>query len=253
MIEDKLLEVAIPRMKNLKVDDVRIGLGYTAVLNSAGGLGLAYTLRERVPLGHCTSVKMAGQLVGIDLEQAALMFTDSRNVLNAAIGLAAINSVADTDNPGFIKGDLMDILDIQKGEWVGMVGYFAPLVKKIKKKTRHLFIIEDKVEYRRKGTYKIFDEIMSNCQVMIITATTLINKTLNEILENTANARIRALLGPSTPLYQAPFRGNGIDFISGMVVNKPQQVLEIVSQGGGTGVFKKYCAKVNLKIEENQD
>ncbi len=249
MVCQKLLKEALPRMDGLKIEDVRIGLGYTALKNSAGGVGLAYTLKSRLH-PHCTTLEMAGELKGRDLKEIAYLFLDERNVLKTALGLAAINSVAETDSDSLLTGDTINHLDIQKEDWVGMIGHFAPLEKRIKKITPHLFIIEDKVEYRRNGMYKIFDEILNSCDVVIITATTLINKTFEDIIKKTPKARKRVLLGPSTPLYAKAFQDSGIDILSGMVVEDKDKVLDIVSQGGGTMIFKNYCKKVNLLVKE---
>lgn len=245
MICKKLLNLSIPRMKDLKVEDLRIGLGYIALKNSAGGVGLSYVLRDRLTPG-CSQLKGAGEYIGADLENVAKMFMDHGNVLRASLGLAAINSVNPAGENGTTSGDVMEILDIQKDEWVGMVGFFAPLEKRIKKITPHLFVIEDNHEYRKNGTYRIFNEIMNNCDVMIITATSLINKTFEDILKKTEKARKRVLLGPSSPLYRDFFEGMGLDIISGMLVRDPEQVLNIVSQGGGTMDFKNYSKKVNI-------
>ncbi|MCD4785777.1 MAG: DUF364 domain-containing protein [Candidatus Eremiobacteraeota bacterium] len=245
MICKKLLNLAVPRMKNLKVEDLRIGLGYVALKNSAGGVGLSYVLRDRLPQG-CSQLKGSGEYIGADLEDVAKMFMDHGNVLRSSLGLAAINSVSPTGENGTTSGDVMEILDIKKDEWVGMVGYFAPLVKRINKITPHLFVIEDKLEYRKNGTYRIFDEIMNNCDVMIITATSLINKTFEEVLSKTEKARKRVLLGPSSPLYRDFFEGMGLDIISGMIVQDTEKVMNIVSQGGGTRDFKNYSKKVNI-------
>jgi len=251
MICKKLLDVSSARMKGLKVEDLRVGLGYTAVRNSAGGVGLAYVLRERLPEG-CTHLDKAGEYIGLDLQEMAKMFMNHHNPLKASIGLAAINSVAPVENTEFHEGDVLDYLDIKKDDWVGMVGHFAPLVRRIKQTTPHLFVIEDKHEYRRNGTFRIFDEIMGNCNIMIITATTLINKTFEDILEKTKKAKKRVLLGPSAPLFREFYEGMGIDLVSGMVVEDADRVLKIVSQGGGTRFFKKYSKKVNLFYNGNK-
>ena len=247
MICCKLLELAEERMKGLKVEDLRVGLGYTAVKNSEGGIGLAYVLRDRLG-NNCSHLDEAGEYIGKDLSETAKMFMDHNNVLKASIGLASINSVVQREQEDFVDGDIMDLLEIKKGDWVGMVGRFAPLIKMIKQRTPHLFVIEDKPQYHKNGQYKIFDEIMNKCDVMIITATTLINKTFEDILSKTPNARKRALLGPSAPMFREFYKGLGVDIVSGMIPQDTHKVIDIVSQGGGTRYFKKYSRKVNFLI-----
>ena len=251
MICRKLLDISLQQMEGLKIEDLRIGLGYTAVKNSAGGVGLAYVLRDRL-VGGCSQLENAGDYIGKDLSGIAQMFMDHNNTLKASMGLAAINSVSPREDNSFSSGDIMDVLEIKKGDWVGMIGHFAPLVHAIHKKTPHLFVIEDKPEYRKNGQFRIFDEIMSNCDIMIITATTLINKTFEDIIIKTKKARRRALLGPSAPLFKDFYTDLGIDIVSGMIVEDTDKVINIVSQGGGTKFFKKYSRKVNMVMNGNE-
>lgn len=249
MICKKLLDISSQQMEGLKVEDLRVGLGYTAVKNSAGGTGLAYVLRDRLIQG-CSQLDHAGEYIGKDLSDIANMFMDHHNPLKASLGLAAINSVSPRGDESFSSGDILDVLEIKKGDWVGMVGHFAPLVNQIHKVTPHLFVIEDKPEYRKNGQFRVFNEILSNCDVMIITATTLINKSLEDIIKKTKKARRRAILGPSAPLFKDFYKDLGIDVVSGMIVEDADRVLNIISQGGGTRHFKKYSRKVNLLLNE---
>lgn len=250
MICKKLINLATSRMQDMKVKDMRVGLGYVAVMNSAGKVGLAYVLRDRLPHG-CSLLENAGNFVGMDLAYIAHMFLDHHNPLKAALGLAAINSVSPMEQNGYIEGEILDLLEIKQQDRVGMIGKFAPVLKKIKEITPNVFVIEENPEYRQNGTNMVFDEIIANCDVMIITATTLINKTFEEIIEKTRNARKKVILGPSTPLFPEFYEGLGIDFASGVIVKDGDRTLQIVGQGGGTRNFKDYVKKVNIKIPQN--
>lgn len=245
MICKKLLDLALPLMEGLTIQELRVGLGYVVVKNSDGGVGTAYVLRDRLPEG-CSLVGEAGTFNGKDLSAAAQMFLNNENVLKASIGLACINSAARFNEEDIYEGDVIEYLDLKKDSWVGMIGNFKPMIKGIKKKTPHLFIIEDKPEYRTNGAYKIFDEILSSCDVLIITATTLINKTFTDTLTKTCGVKKKIVLGPSTPLFKEFYKGLGINFASGIQVKDPDKVMDIISQGGGTCSFKDYIRKVNL-------
>lgn len=244
----KLLDISLQKMEGLKVEDLRVGLGYTAVRNSSGGVGLAYVLRDRLTYG-CSQLEGAGEYIGKDLAEIARMFMDHNNPLKASLGLAAINSVSPREDNGYSSGDILDVLEIKKGDWVGMIGNFAPLVHKIRSQTPHLFVIEDKPEYQKNGQFRIFDEIISNCDIMIITATTLINKTFEHVISKAKKARKKALLGPSAPLFKEFYQDFDINVVSGMIVEDSDKVINIVSQGGGTRFFKNYSRKVNLVIK----
>ena len=249
MIYNKLLETAVPLMKGLTLKDVRVGIGYTVVENSAGGLGLAYTLRENLGCG-CSQFSGAGTLIGRELSEVAALFGNRDNVLKSGIGLAAINSVSPGGNGSTAEGDVTKVMDIRPGEWVGMIGHFAPLEREIRKITPHLFIIDNGKGYLHNTEFRVIQEILAGCKVVIISATTLINKSLEDVLDACENARTRILLGPSTPLYPEVFKGK-VQVLAGMIPKNRTQVMEIVSQGGGTLHFKKHSRKVNIVLNGN--
>ncbi len=251
MIYQKLMESASSLMNGLKVEDVRVGIGYTAVKNSAGGLGLAYTLREDLECG-CSHIPDAGSLGGRDLAEVASYFSCRNNVIKTAIGLAAINSVAPGGNGSGLSGDVLKVLDIRPDEWVGMIGHFAPIEKKIRQVTPHLFVIDRGKGYLRGNEFRVIQEILSSCKVLIITATALLNRTLEDILQAGSRARTRVLLGPSTPLYPDVFSGH-VEVLSGMVPGDKDHILQIVGQGGGTLHFGRHSHKVNILLKGNKN
>jgi uncharacterized protein (DUF4213/DUF364 family) len=247
MIETSIIEVLSPKLKGLKIQDVRIGLGYTAIQNSAGGLGLAYTFRNYLP-NRCSIVKEAGNLIGKDVIEIANLFLDKENLINASLGLAAINSIAKPENDGVFEGDILEAININPDDKVLMVGHFAPIAFEIKKITPHFFVIDDGLNVNLDNSTSQLDEVMNYCNIAIITATSLINKTLGDIISKTKNARKRILLGPSTPLFKEVFRNKGIDILSGMIPENAPKILEIVSQGGGTMHFKNFSRKMNYFV-----
>ena len=57
---------------------------------------------------------------------------------------------------------------------------------------------------------------------MIITSTSLINLTLEKLLDASRNCRITALVGSTTPLAVNEFRELGVDLLSGVIVKDPK-------------------------------
>lgn len=248
MLDDRILKEAETGMKGLKVQDARIGLGYTAILNSGGGLGLAYTFRKSLP-DRCCIYKNAGTLIGKDLADVAGLFAGGGDLIHSALGLAAINSVTPKDTGQGQEGDVMKGLSLAGDDVVLMIGHFAPIEQEIRKITPHLHIFDDGLDRKPSGGGLDIESAMEGCTVAVITATSLINKTLDGIIEKTKKATRRVLLGPSTPLFRSAFRGEGIHMLSGMVCEDAPRILEIVSQGGGTMQIKRFARKVNLTVE----
>jgi uncharacterized protein (DUF4213/DUF364 family) len=92
------------------------------------------------------------------------------------------------------------------------------------------------------------EELLPDSQVAIITATSLINGTLEHLLELCRYCRQVALLGPSTPLLPEAFSGTPISCLAGIRVREPEAVLRSIAEGQGFRVFKRYVRKVNIPM-----
>jgi hypothetical protein len=76
-------------------------------------------------------------------------------------------------------------------------------------------------------------QLLPQADVVAVTATTLLNRTLPGILAGVRSDAFVMLLGPSTPLTPALFRF-GFDVLCGTVVDEPETVLRAVEQGAVT-------------------
>jgi hypothetical protein len=130
-----------------------------------------------------------------------------------------------------------------------MVGHFAPLVEPIRARARSLAIFEA-VE-QPVGPLRPRAEApaaLRGCQVALITATSILNHTVDDLLAAAWGCREVALLGASTPLHPAAFAGTSVTLLSGVVVIDPPGVLRVVAEGGGMRQFRRYVDKVTLRV-----
>jgi len=239
---DQLLPVAAAR----SVTDVRVGLGYTGVQLDDGRCGLAYTFRHATG-GGCCAVKKAGTLCGQSAAELAKN-AHSQDVIVAALGLATLNALIPSGLAS--AGDILDLLAIEPTETVGMVGYFGPLVGPLKSKAKTLNIFEKRGDMEPGVLPEDAEErVLPECQVVIVSATTLLNRTIDTILGYCQGAREVAILGPSTPLLPSVFASHGVTILSGMEVTDPSQALRIISEGGGTRQLLDATRKVGLRIK----
>ena len=83
-----------------------------------------------------------------------------------------------------------------------------------------------------------------------ITATTLINGTIDELLAAAANCREVVLLGPSTPLVPEVFAKSPrrVILLAGVVVTNAEELLRTVARDGETRDFKTSVVKVNVRV-----
>jgi uncharacterized protein (DUF4213/DUF364 family) len=232
-----------------RVLDVRIGLGYTAVQLADGSTGVALTF-HRDSGGGCTVFKGLRPLAG-NAASELLDLLPSADPIEAAVGLACANALANRPGGEYLDGDVLGHLDLSPRDHVGMVGHFGPLVGPVRKKVRSLTVfeqIEEPVGALRPA--KEAAKVLPECQVALITATSIINHSMDDLLQASGNCRVVAVLGASTPLLPGVFAGTPVSLLSGVVVTDPQAVLRIVSEGGGMRFFKPHIRKVNLPLRE---
>jgi hypothetical protein len=231
-----------------RVTDVRIGLGYSAVELEDGRLGVAYTFRD-LARGGCSvfhGLRPLAPRRAADL----LPLLCSSDAIEAGVGLACANALTGREAPGDLEGDVLDHLEIRPTDEVAMIGHFRPLVAELRARARSLAIFErapEPSEAVRPAAEA--PEALARCQVALITATSIINGTLDGLLEAARGCREVALLGPSTPRVPAAFLGTPVTALFGAVAIEPAAVLRVVSEGGGMRQFSRHLRKVCTRLQ----
>jgi len=131
-----------------------------------------------------------------------------------------------------------------------MVGYFGPLVGMLRASNVNLRIFE-RHPTNDPDAYPDWAASVElpNCDVAIISATAIINRTIDPLLACTSRAREVVLVGPSAPLLPNVFGPRGVRLLSGVMVRDAEQMLQIVSEGGGTRQFGKAVRKVCVRLQ----
>jgi uncharacterized protein (DUF4213/DUF364 family) len=206
---------------------------------------------DRLP-GCCTVFHGLRPLAGrpaCDL----LSLLESSDPVEAGVGLACANALANKAGEGFLDGDVLDCLDVGPEDHVGMVGHFGPLVGPLKERARSLTIFERVKEpcgdIRPAGEA---EEALRRCQVALITATSIINHTIDGLLAAAGDCREVAILGASTPMLPESFSSTNATLLSGVVVENPGEILRVISEGGGMHLFKPYVRKVSLRVANDK-
>jgi uncharacterized protein len=238
-IQKRLLEYLTPYAGEAVVTDVRIGLGYTAVKLKSGHAGVAWTPRSDAPC--CTHFQGAGTISGQPVEHLLKFLVDEKSDLVRAIGLAVANALlAAFPRPTTSRDEVISILNITSNDRVAMVGYFGPIVVELKKIGCRLDIVELNPHPGETIAPDQGKEALSVCNVAILTGTSLINGTCDDLLSSLGKSRAAVLLGPSSPLCSDIFVGTKITHVAGSRVRDADAVLRIVSEGGGTMIMKKH-------------
>lgn len=247
MIAEDLRTHLIATYPEQRLIDVRMGLGYTAVMLEDGHAGVAYTFRDRAASG-CTVFNGLRPLAGRTTTEV-LECLGSAEGLESSVGLAVANALANRSGSGQQEADILQALSIGFMDRVGMVGFFGPLVAPLEKRVRELVIYErnmarsDRVRPAEDALRELAD-----CDVALITSTALILGDLDRLLEAAAACREVALVGASTPLVPEVFGPLGVKLLSGVIVTDAAGILQVVSEGGGMGLFGRRVRKVNVRL-----
>ncbi len=215
------------------VEEVRIGLHWTAVVSRQ--CGLASTIAH----GNCCHEDaggMEGSLTDMTALELARYCIEHPGM--ASLGLAAINSLIDVDsNNKYADMDGLQIVkEMGKGKNISVIGHF-PFLQDVAREARNLWIIE---KQPRPGDFPVErgNDFIPQSDIVVISSTTLINNTLPGILGLRRAGSVTMLLGPTTPLSKVLFEW-GIDMLAGSVVTEMDVVLRSISEGAGFMQLKK--------------
>jgi uncharacterized protein (DUF4213/DUF364 family) len=215
----------------------------------SGAVGVAYTFPEsrdcRLP-GAGGHRPLAGEKASILLSGLG-----GGNLLSSTLGLATANALLASDPPApqVREGDVLDNLALRDGDRVCMVGCFVPTLASLQSRQLSVAAV-DQVPKPGSLPAQEAERLLPSSQVAIITATSLINGTLDHLLELARLCREVALLGPSTPLLPEAFAGTPVTCLAGIRVRKPEEVFQSIAEGQGFRVFKRHALKVSLRIAE---
>jgi uncharacterized protein (DUF4213/DUF364 family) len=247
MITNRLIDCAVSAAGDRKIRDIRAGLSYTAVMLDDGACGLAYTFRNKLGC-FCGIINEAGSIIGRSAAEI-ISWLNSANLLMASMGLATINAVLNHSSDRLEEGNIVTALDVAPTEVFGMVGSFGPILNVIKRQTKNIYVFEQHTE-KGPDLYSEADipAYLPKCDVVVVTATSIINHTIDGVLSHCAGAREVCLVGPSCPLCPEVFENYNVTILAGDVVTMPEDALQIVSQGGGTMALKNAMKHVLIRM-----
>ena len=208
------------------VTDIRQGVFHTGVLTR--NCGLAATLPRDALKQKPPMVKEAGSLLDKTAQELA-QFAYSRSILEAAIGMATVNSLLDVDPDLCLDLNAAELIK-EKGQQkrIAIVGHF-PFIPKVREYAKELWVIE---KNKKKGDFDETDadDLIPRADVVAITGTALTNHTLDHLLELCRPDAYVILLGDTVPLSPA-LLNYGVDALSGTRVVDPALALRCISEG----------------------
>ena len=241
-LNSRLYDLFEDKARKTKVEILSLGLGYTAVTTSDGGMGLSYTYFDSKK--SCSVMKNYHDYEGrsaVDL----LERIKSANTIERSMALALLNAL-NYEKALLLPEDknnnmMFDRFDIHKGTKVAMVGFFGPLIKIFKEREASLEIMDIARCLGRKEDF--YEKLGNWADVLFLTATSILNNTTGEILGTAGNDVKAVLLGPSTPMVAEAFEHLPVHMLAGTVPLERENVLKAIRHGMGTPVIHKFSRK----------
>jgi uncharacterized protein (DUF4213/DUF364 family) len=225
-----LLNKLLTTLPDGRVVQVSIGLHWTAVLTEVENqlrCGLATTIHAE----HChgvLDVPQAGKLENQSALELAARINEAHSTM-ASVGMAAINALLPQRPETWEDLNAEEVIAVRgSGKSVVLIGHF-PFVDRLRERVGKLTILELNPRPGDLPVTKAKD-IIPSADVVAITAMTLINHTLDDLLELCDPQACVILLGPSTPLSPVLFNYN-VDLLCGSIVTDIDSVLHAVRQG----------------------
>jgi uncharacterized protein (DUF4213/DUF364 family) len=222
----KIIDAIIANLpEDMPVRSILVGVHWTVVCSRH--CGMASTLTSVHPHGH-PQVREAGDLLKKSARELAEL-ARSEELLEASIGVAAINSLLEVDESRALEINASEMLTSRgRGKNVALVGHF-PFIPQLRQSVGNLWVIEQSPaedEYPAEAAA----DLLPQAEVVAITASALVNHTLDGLLALCPQQATVMILGPSAPFSPVLFE-HGATIVSGTRVVDEAAVLRTVGQG----------------------
>jgi uncharacterized protein len=252
-------------LDEITIERAVVGLFFTGVKLSNGTAGTSATPIKSIPEAVCCpssamAMPFPGKLRGrraVDLAHEAL----SGHGIRRAVGIATVNALADCcwqrrphpDIELHHGVDAFDATDIRHGDKVVVVGAFVPFLKELKRRGQAFLVLEQDSATLKADELPFFRpaeqaaEILPDADVVLITGSTLVNNTLEDLLALARpDARV-TIVGPTVGMLPDAFLARGADVLGCVRITEPDAFLDLLAEGGsGYHFFGRTAQKLVL-------
>jgi len=252
MLMEKVVSVAQSVLEGKTIKDIVIGISLIGVELSDGTVGVAYVLRDGLPSG-CSVFRYVNDIIGRPaIEIADWILTGDENI-KKAIAAAVLSAAA---NELELEDEVTEMpfgMELNSDTTVGMIGLVRPIANIVKQHCKLIAFDEGLYLHgERDSIYPMSKqaELLPECNIVILSGTTTINGTIDELLKMCENARQIIMFGPSTPMYAEGWQGTGITNLAGATWDnsKKNEIFRAISLGNGVSELGKYMIKKNVLV-----
>ncbi|NIS60883.1 MAG: Fis family transcriptional regulator [Proteobacteria bacterium] len=249
------------RLTSVVLEECRVGVFFTGVRLESGHAGVAFTPVREIPEAVCcprSAARMpdAGNLTRKDVHEL-LAYAMSPNPVKSAIGVALINALSQYLFENGLKKhyeihygtDGLDAMGISPLDTVCLVGAFTPYIRRLKTLGNRFLIIErtpealrpEEIEYYRASGE--VSHVLSECDVVIITGSAIVNHTIDGLLSQTRRDSRVGIIGPTASMVPDVFFRDGVDVMAGIRITDPNVMLRVLGEGGSGYHLSNACAQ----------
>ena len=253
-------------LDEIAVERAVIGLFFTGVKLTTGHAGACATPIKSIPEAVCCpssamAMPFPGKMKGKPARDA-IKEAFSDHGIRRGVGIAAVNALAELcwerrPHPlvELKRGiDAFDANIFRSDDLAVVVGAFVPFLKELKRRNQPFLVLEkdpDTLKPEELPFYRPAEmarEVVPQADVLLITGTTLLNDTLEDLLSwARPDARV-TVVGPTVGLLPDAFLKRGADILGGVCITQPDEFLDLLAEGGsGYHFFGRVAEKIVLQ------
>ncbi|MFA5523227.1 MAG: DUF364 domain-containing protein [Tissierellales bacterium] len=248
MLIEKVYAAAQNDLEGLYIKDLIVGISFVGVQLSNDNVAFIYLMREKLPSG-CSIFSYCEEMIGMKAIDCAKWAITGAEDLQRSLGCAVINAANNYIRTTSSTKNMDTLYEkISSEDTVGVIGHMPPLVKTLASRVKRYISFDRAIEIQGSvegaSVYPVSmqSELLPQCDVVIITGTTMINLTTDEIVKMCTNAREIALIGFSVPFYPLAYKDSGITAISGIEFKNDckEELFKKISRGCGRLTLHEY-------------
>jgi uncharacterized protein (DUF4213/DUF364 family) len=255
-----------PALDGITIERLVVGLFFTGVKLNCGSAGACATPIKTIPEAVCCpssamAMPFPGKLRGrraIEVTREAF----AADGIRRAIGIATVNALADAcwrrrPSPDVVLRADLDAFDAaapQPGEQVVVVGAFGPFLRQLKRRNQPYLVLERDATTLRPDELPFFRPaeqaaaVMPQADLALITGTTLLNDSLEDLLASCRPGARVVVVGPTVSLVPDALISRGVDLLGTIRIGDPDGFLDMLAEGGsGYHLFGRSAERVVLE------
>jgi uncharacterized protein (DUF4213/DUF364 family) len=278
-LQSEILEETVKRVKtclNDEIDEISveravIGIFFSGVVLNVGHAGISATPIKEIPEAVCCpssarSMPNAGHLTERPVSKY-LKDVVSPLPMKKAIGMAVLSALSSycwkkeaAGNYNMQVGvDAIDTINLTDNCYPVVIGAIAPFLRVLKGRKKPFSVIELDKRTLKADELPFYappsetEEIVPEADVLVVTGTTLLNGTLEGILELAHPDAQVVVLGPTASILPHAFFKRGVDILGGDIITNPHKMLDTLAEGGsGYHLYGKSTERVVVTKKDSK-